>query len=281
MTDESKKDVVTNINDHRKDQQKQPSLDIDSMKNQLFNQVSQGISEGKTSDQIAEELISSLPNMEHMNKDELKEKIKNDIEASRQQVNNNPQEIVQQRIMTLMDEVIAKGRDVDEVIDEFLQEIPDNPEIDKSQIRKDLTQMLHQAVVAYKKENETKKEEIPNNPPNDDSLRLVSFDDLPEELQKWLLSKGKYISKNNFLCYKQKAFFYISVFTIENEYTIYANPAFNQLSLSVNSRKKNPTENYYRGCELTGGQWCEETITDIMNNIASYELEDISKFINR
>lgn len=122
----------------------------DEMKKELTDKIVKGVNEGKTSDEIMNELLVNMPDGEP--KEKMKESMKPILEQSIEQMKNNSfnQENVQQKIQEMIFEVINKGRTVEEVIDEFISTIPDDPSVDKNKIKSDLTIMMNQAIDAYK-----------------------------------------------------------------------------------------------------------------------------------
>ncbi|MFW6242600.1 MAG: hypothetical protein ACOC2W_00410, partial [bacterium] len=124
--------------------------DTEKMKKELTDKIIKGVSEGKELDSITNDLLSNMPEGEQKNK--IKESMKPMLEQSIQQIKDSSfsQEKIQEKIQEMLIKVTQENKSVEEVIDEFISTIPDDPNIDKKKIKEDLTGMMNQAVNAYK-----------------------------------------------------------------------------------------------------------------------------------
>lgn len=122
----------------------------------------------------------------------------------------------------------------------------------------------------------------------DNYCKLISFKDLPLDLQEWL-SIGKYFSKDYYLIYKQNIKSYdkivVKLFTNDNEYSLHfvipgeKNPD-GYIGSYFKCRKSYPGENWHRGNDLSDGNYNKETFDKIMFDIILNELVEIkSKYL--
>lgn len=123
----------------------------DTIKQELGNKILGYITEGKTSNEIVDELLKNFPNENKLNmKNILTPMIDKTIEEFKVQQKQYMSEI-QEKVFHSLHGVITKQQTIDDAIEELVITTPDGPE--KEKIKNDLREMFTEAMSSLKPED--------------------------------------------------------------------------------------------------------------------------------